>query len=202
MKEDYFHFHFKEEKDRAMHIIHRAITHHLKASRQGNANTKTRSEVRGGGRKPWKQKGTGRARAGSIRSPLWKGGGVIFGPRSKNYTNKINKKERRLAIKTLISNKTNYIQIIDQVNDIIEKPNTQHILKKLENFNVNIKTREIKFLIIIENDNRNLYFSVRNLPNVELINANNINVISLIKANNIITTTKAIDMINKKYNDQ
>lgn len=202
MNNNYFNFNKEKEKLKQMYTIHKAIKHHFYVSRQGNADTKTRSEVRGGGRKPWKQKGTGKARAGSIRSPLWKGGGVIFGPKSKNYTSKINKKEKQLAIKTLICNKENNTIIIDQITEKMEKPSTQLILKKLDNFNINIRKHKKKFLIVIQKDHRNLYLSIRNLPNVELINAKNINVISLIKANTIITTNETINLINKKYNGQ
>nr|YP_009392519.1 ribosomal protein L4 [Caloglossa monosticha]ARW61081.1 ribosomal protein L4 [Caloglossa monosticha] len=202
MKNDYFNFQLNKEQTKYMYVVHKAVTQHLNILRQGNANTKTRSEVRGGGKKPWKQKGTGRARAGSIRSPLWKGGGVIFGPKSKNYTSKINKKEKKIAIKTLIYNKSNHTIIVDQITEKIEKPSTKLVLKKLQNFNINIKTYNTKFLIIVENDNKNLYLSIRNLPNVELINAKNINILSLIKAHTIITTTKAINLINKKYHGE
>lgn len=202
MNKNYLHSDSNEEQKKKMYIIHKAVTQHFNISRQGNADTKTRSDTRGGGKKPWKQKGSGKARAGSIRSPLWKGGGVIFGPKNKNYKSKINKKEKKLAIKTLISNKKNHIIIIDQITEKIDKPSTQLILKKLNNFNINIKTHRDKFLIITENHHKNLYLSVRNLPNVELINARNLNLISLIKANTIITTTKAKNLINKKYNGQ
>lgn len=200
MKNQYFNFQLNKEKEKQMYLVHRAVAQHFNISRKGNANTKTRSEVRGGGKKPWKQKGTGRARAGSIRSPLWKGGGVIFGPKSKNYVSKINKKEKKLAIKTLIYNKSNHTIIFDKITEKIEKPNTKLFLKKLNDFNINVKVDQSKFLIIIENYNKNLYLSVRNLPNVKLINVENINILSLINANTIITTTKAINLINKKYN--
>lgn len=202
MNNDYFHSHSSEEQKKKMHIVHRAVTQHFSISRQGNANTKTRSDTRGGGKKPWKQKGSGKARAGSIRSPLWKGGGVIFGPKNKNYHSKINRKEKKLAIKTLIFNKENYTVIIDQITEKIDKPSTQLILKKLNDFNINVKTHRNKFLIITENYHKNLYLSVRNLPNVELINAQNLNLVSLIKANIIITTTRAKNLIYKKYNGQ
>lgn len=199
MENKYFNFNFNKNQKEQMYIVHKAITHHLNSSRQGSSNTKTRSEVRGGGRKPWKQKGTGKARAGSIRSPLWKGGGVIFGPKYKNYITKLNKKEKKLATKILIYNKQNHTIIIDQIAEQIDKPNTKSILKKLNNLNIKINENYIKLLIIIENYHKNLYLSIRNLPNVELTTANNINMLSLIKANKIITTHNALEIINQKY---
>nr|YP_009393758.1 ribosomal protein L4 [Caloglossa beccarii]ARW62320.1 ribosomal protein L4 [Caloglossa beccarii] len=201
MEKKYFSFNFNKNQEEQMYIVHRAITHHLNSSRQRSANTKTRSEVKGGGKKPWKQKGTGKARAGSIRSPLWKGGGIIFGPKYKDYITKINKKEKKLATKILIYNKQNNTIIINTITDEINKPNTKYFIKQLKNFNIQINDHNIKLLIIIENYHKNLYLSIRNLPNVELTTANNINILSLIKAHKIITTHHALKIINQKYKD-
>jgi len=107
------------------YLIHRDILRHQTSQKQGTISTKTRSEVRGGGRKPWQQKGSGRARAGSNRSPLWKGGGVIFGPKPRKVTLKLNKKERKLALQTLLYNKRNNISVIDNLEAAIESPKTK-----------------------------------------------------------------------------
>nr|YP_009295287.1 50S ribosomal protein L4 [Dasya binghamiae]AOH77299.1 50S ribosomal protein L4 [Dasya binghamiae] len=188
-----------EKTEQQMYIIHRALIQQLNEDRQGNANTKTRSEVRGGGKKPWKQKGTGRARAGSTRSPLWRGGGVIFGPKHKIYKNKINKKEKQLAIKTLIYNKFKNTIVTNNLFDQLNKPNTKLAQKELNNYGFNINNKNI--LIIIEKSDTLIYLSLRNLCNVELITSNNINVRSLIKADKILITLNALKQINDIYND-
>ena len=201
MENKYFDFEINKNQKEQMYIVHRAINNHLNSSRQGTSSTKTRSEVRGGGKKPWKQKGTGKARSGSIRSPLWKGGGVIFGPKNKNYITKINKKEKKLATKIIINNKKKDIIITDKIAEQIYKPNTKLVFKKLENLNINLNKCNVKLLIITENYDKNFYLSIRNIPNVELTTVNNINILSLIKANKIITTNYALDIISKKYNN-
>lgn len=187
----------KISKSTGMYIVHRALIKQLHEKRQGNANTKTRSEVKGGGRKPWKQKGTGRARAGSIRSPLWKGGGVIFGPKAKQYTKKINKKEKQLALRTLIYNKIQQTIIVDNFCKNLDKPKTQLVLKKILNFNI---SKDKKVLIIVLNKDINLYLSIRNLLNVELIAADQLNIIALLKADQLIITSNALDKIDEVYN--
>ena len=113
------------------YLIHRDILRHQSSQKQGTLSTKTRSEVRGGGAKPWQQKGTGRARAGSNRSPLWKGGGVIFGPKPRKVTLKLNKKERKLALQTLLYNKRNNISVIDDLESGIESPKTKTFSTKI-----------------------------------------------------------------------
>ena len=188
------------DESKQMYLIHKTIKQYLLNQRQGNAHTKTRSEVKGGGRKPWKQKGTGRARAGSIRSPLWKGGGVIFGPKNKIYKNKINKKEKHLAIKTLIYNKFQNTIIIDNFLINSDKPKTKTAINIFKNLGISITNNyDYKILLIIENDDKNLYLSIRNLPNVELITAYNLNALSLIKANKIVITIEALNAIKKIY---
>nr|YP_009295947.1 ribosomal protein L4 [Schimmelmannia schousboei]AOM64882.1 ribosomal protein L4 [Schimmelmannia schousboei] len=182
-----------------MYIIHRALIQQLLLTRQGNAHTKTRSEVRGGGRKPWKQKGTGRARVGSIRSPLWKGGGVIFGPKSKKYITKINRKEKKLAVKTLIYNKYKNTFIIENLGQNIIQPKTKFILNEIQQLNINYEKKN-KLLIIVNQKNSLLYLSLRNLQNIELIAANQINILSLIKADKILITLDALNTINAIYN--
>nr|UAD88882.1 ribosomal protein L4 [Gracilariopsis chorda] len=186
--------------DHDMYIIHRALIQQLHNCRQGNANTKTRSEVQGGGKKPWKQKGTGRARAGSIRSPLWKGGGVIFGPRTIKYKKKINKKEKKLALRIMLYNKFKNTVVIEYITDNLQKPSTKFIIKTLKNYNLNVNKQK-NILIIVRKKTYNLYLSTRNLQNVELIAANHLNIVSLLKADNILMTTDALDVIQNTYND-
>ena len=187
--------------DNNMYIIHRALKAQLTEKRFGNANTKTRSEVRGGGKKPWKQKGTGRARAGSTRSPLWKNGGVIFGPKSKTYSVKINKKEKILAIKTLLYNKYSNTILIDNIGKNLKKPKTKILLKELEEYGISPKIYlNHKILIIVDKVSQNLYLSTRNRSNIEIISAKNINNLSLIKADKLIVTSEALDIMNSHYN--
>nr|YP_009244222.1 ribosomal protein L4 [Gelidium elegans]AMK96464.1 ribosomal protein L4 [Gelidium elegans] len=181
----------------ALYSVHKALTNQLNNKRQGNAHTKTRSKVRGGGRKPWKQKGTGRARAGSTRSPLWKGGGVIFGPLSKKYTKKINIKEKRLALRNLIYNKRDKTIITNNFNKIINKPSTKIIIKELNLLGLSSQNEYI--LIIVSKKDHNLYLSLRNLKNVELIESKQLNILSLIRANKLIIDTQALKDINKTY---
>nr|YP_009391484.1 ribosomal protein L4 [Platysiphonia delicata]ARW59628.1 ribosomal protein L4 [Platysiphonia delicata] len=189
----------QETIDQQMYILHKVIKHQLKNLRQGNSHSKTRSEVRGGGKKPWKQKGTGKARAGSNRSPLWKGGGVTFGPRKKIYDSKINKKERLLATKTLIYNKQKKTIIIPDAWGTLEKPSTKYIINKLKNITQNDQkiSKSEKILIITEKNNDKLYLSIRNLSYVHVTNANNINLLLLIKAEKILVTFNALKIMKK-----
>nr|YP_010865237.1 ribosomal protein L4 [Campylaephora boydenii]WGT74107.1 ribosomal protein L4 [Campylaephora boydenii] len=183
-----------------MYLVHRAIKEQLNNQRYGNARTKTRSEVRGGGRKPWKQKGTGRARAGSTRSPLWRGGGVIFGPKTKKYNSKINRKEKKLAVKTLLYNKYEYTTVVNNLFTNIDKPNTKVLLNTLQQLGFCLNKQE-KFLVVVHKKTKNLYLSVRNISNIEIIEAINLNSLSIIKADRIILTNEALNTINKLYND-
>nr|YP_009397274.1 ribosomal protein L4 [Thuretia quercifolia]ARW66460.1 ribosomal protein L4 [Thuretia quercifolia] len=187
-----------EKYDKQMYILHKAIKKQLNEKRQGNAHSKTRSEVRGGGKKPWKQKGTGRARAGSTRSPLWKGGGVIFGPRNKTYETKINKKEKLLAIQTLIYNKLKQTVIIDNFLNNLNKPSTKNVVNELKKIGIDTN-KNSHTLIIVDKKNNELYLSIRNLTKIELITVNNINLLSLIKANKILITLSALNIMSKIY---
>lgn len=184
---------------KSMYLAHRALVQQLNNRRQGSAHTKTRSEVRGGGKKPWKQKGTGRARAGSTRSPLWKNGGVIFGPKHKIYNIKLNKKEKQLALKNIIHNKFNSTIIVEQFLTNIQEPSTKFLLEQIKNLGLPIN-RKIKILIITTSQNKNLYLSTRNLYNINLINANQLNIVALLKANYLIITLDALSIITKTYN--
>ena len=180
------------------YLLHKDILRHSNSQKQGTVSTKTRSEVRGGGRKPWQQKGTGRARAGSNRSPLWKGGGVIFGPKPKVTVLKLNKKERRLALQTLLYNKKNNILIIENLENEISQPKTKHFLKICQDCSVNLNQR---LLVVVSEKTSSLKLSTQNLKNVELISAANLNTLSLLKAKQIIVTPSAIKYIKEIYCD-
>jgi large subunit ribosomal protein L4 len=119
------------KEENAAHIVHRALVRQQANARQGTASAKTRAEVRGGGRKPWRQKGTGRARAGSIRSPLWRGGGVIFGPKPRDYDLKMNRKERRLALRTAIADRAEDMVVVEEFGDKLPKPKTKELVEAI-----------------------------------------------------------------------
>jgi large subunit ribosomal protein L4 len=180
------------------YLLHRDLLRHSSSQRQGTSSTKTRSEVRGGGRKPWKQKGTGRARAGSNRSPLWKGGGVSFGPKPKKILLKLNKKERQLALRTLLYNKKSNILIIENLETETIEPKTKTFLKICENCSVNL---DQKVLVIVSKKTIPLKLATQNLKNVELILASNLNTFSLLKAKQIILTPLAMNDIKEIYCD-
>jgi len=180
------------------YLIHRDILRHQLSQKQGTVSTKTRSEVRGGGKKPWQQKGTGRARAGSSRSPLWRGGGVIFGPKSKITNLKLNKKERNLALQTLLYNKRNNISIIDELESLIIEPKTKVFWNICQNYTRNINQ---KILLIVSKKTKSLKLSTQNLNNIELILASNLNTLSLLKAKQILITPLAINDIKEIYCD-
>jgi large subunit ribosomal protein L4 len=182
----------------ANYLIHKDILRHHASQRQGTVSTKTRSEVRGGGRKPWRQKGTGRARAGSNRSPLWKGGGVIFGPKPKTINFKLNKKERRLALQTLLYNKKNNLLIIENLENEITIPKTKTFLKICHDCGINLNQ---KLLIIVSKKTIPLKLSTQNLKNVEVISASNLNTLSLLKAKQVILTPSAVNDIKEIYCD-
>jgi large subunit ribosomal protein L4 len=195
------------------YLIHKDITRHKLLKQQGTSSSKTRSEVRGGGRKPWKQKGTGRARAGSIRSPLWRGGGVIFGPKAGNKTTfKLNQKERKLAIQTLFYNRRNNLTVINNLetklnssldSDYETKPTFNVIKsKKLKNLlkNLGIQLNQ-KILLIVTTKTDELVWASNNFPNIELLQASNLNTYSLLKAKQIIITVSALYIIKEIYCD-
>jgi large subunit ribosomal protein L4 len=181
------------------YLLHRDLLRHFNSQRQGTVSTKTRSEVRGGGRKPWRQKGTGRARAGSNRSPLWKGGGVIFGPKPKKVSLKLNKKERRLALQTLLYNKKNNILIIENLENEIANSKTKTFLKICQDCGIQLENNKVasKVLVIVSKKTTPLKLATQNLKNVELISASNLNTFSLLKAKQIILTPLAINDIKK-----
>lgn len=180
------------------YVLHKDIVRHLNSKRQGTVSTKTRSEVRGGGRKPWQQKGTGRARAGSNRSPLWKGGGVIFGPKPKAVTLKLNKKERQLALQTLLYNKKNNVIVIEDLETTLTESKTKSFVKMCEDCNINSNQ---KVLLVVSKKTLPLKLATQNLKNVELILASNLNTLSLLKAKQIILSSLSITDIKETYCD-
>ena len=180
------------------YLVHKDLLRHSNSQRQRTVSTKTRSEVRGGGKKPWRQKGTGRARAGSNRSPLWKGGGVIFGPKPKTISLKLNKKERRLAVQTLLYNKKNNTLIIENLENGLIESKTKNFVQICNNCSINFNQ---KVLVIVSEKTIPLKLSTKNLKNVELISASNLNTFSLLRANQIILTPLAINDIKEIYCD-
>jgi large subunit ribosomal protein L4 len=180
------------------YLVHKDLLRHFNSQKQGTVSTKTRSEVRGGGRKPWRQKGTGRARAGSNRSPLWKGGGVIFGPKPKKVVLKLNKKERKLALQTLLYNKEKNILIVENLENEITDPKTKTFVKVCQNCTINLNQ---KVLLVVSKKTTPLKLATQNLKNVELISASNLNTLSLLKAKKIILTSSAINDIKEIYCD-
>jgi len=185
----------KELTSTSNYIIHRAYLTQLFNERQGNANTLTRAEVNGGGRKPWKQKGTGRARAGSKSSPLWKGGGVTFGPKPKLYSNKINRKEWQLSLRNLLIAKQKDITIINNFSSVNYK--TDDIVKTLNIFNIKLFE---KTLIIVPKIDEKLLKSTRNIKTIKLIVANNLNVKQILLAKNLFITKDSLKTIEETYN--
>jgi len=173
-------------------IIHLSCVNHLNNKRRGTSSTKTKAEVSGGGRKPWKQKGTGRARAGSSRSPLWKGGGITFGPRPRDYTKTLTKQVKQLAIKSALSARfsENKIIFIDSIK--IDAPKTKDFVEMLTKLNA-----ENKVLIIVREKDANLSKSSGNLKNVKVITANRINTYDIIHADTIILTKDTVNFIEE-----
>nr|ALL97261.1 ribosomal protein L4 [Pyropia endiviifolia] len=187
----------KISQDSGMYLVHRALVKQSSEKRQGSANTKTRSEVRGGGRKPWRQKGTGRARAGSIRSPLWRGGGVIFGPKPRSFAKKMNKKERQLALRTALNNKSVNTLIVENFNSYFQQPKTKLFMEAIHRWNLDLNK---KVLVIVDKKDPNVYLSIRNLHNVEIISADTLNIMALLAAHKIIITVDALSKIQEVYN--
>ena len=182
----------------AAHIVHRALVRQMNNSRQGTASTKTRAEVRGGGRKPWRQKGTGRARAGSSRSPLWKGGGVIFGPKPRSYAVKMNRKERRLALSTAFQSRVDDLVVVEEFAEHLSRPKTKELVSALERWGV---TPGDKVLLIIKEKAENVYLSARNIEKVKLISSSNLNVFDILHADRIVATHSAISHIKETFHD-
>ena len=187
-----------EKKKRSIGLIHRAYLTQIKNSRKYLASTKTKSEVRGGGKKPWKQKGTGNARAGSSRSPLWKGGGVSFGPKPRVVTKKVNKKERRLAILSALYLKKQQFIFVDDLS-LNSNVKTKTVTKLLTD--LGLKNNE-KTLFILTEPDKQFWLASRNLKNVEVTAANCLNIKQLLSTNHIILSNASLDSINSTYGKQ
>ncbi|MEG4632325.1 50S ribosomal protein L4 [Microcoleus sp. AR_TQ3_B6] len=186
------------KEENASHIVHRALTRQMNNARQGNASTKTRSEVRGGGRKPWRQKGTGRARAGSIRSPLWRGGGVIFGPKPRDFEVKMNKKERRLALRTAFQSRTEDMIVVEEFAEQFPRPKSKELLSAIARWGIEPDT---KVLLILPEPQLNVYLSGRNIELVNVILASSLNVYDVLAADKIIVTSTALAKIQEIYGE-
>ncbi len=175
-------------------VVHSVLVNYLANQRQGTQSTKTRSEVSGGGRKPWRQKGTGRARQGSIRAPQWIKGGIALGPKPRSYKYRVNKKERQLAIKSLLSSKVleNNLVVIDKVE--LKEIKTKNMVKALENLKVTGKT-----LILLPEKNENVQKSARNIEGVKTTLVNTINVYDLLKYNKLVITLDTVKSLEEVY---
>ncbi|EGO65350.1 50S ribosomal protein L4 [Acetonema longum] len=174
-------------------VVHQALVMQLASRRQGTAATKTRAQVRGGGKKPWKQKGTGRARAGSIRSPLWVGGGTVFGPQPRSYSFRMPRKVRRLAIKSALSAKVaeGELLVVDGIG--FDQPKTKQVIDLLKNFNA----ADNKALIITAEENENVEKSSRNIEGVKAITSMGLNVFDLLHHDKILITKDAVTRIEE-----
>ena len=178
-----------------LHVMHLALRRQLNNARQGSASCKTRAEVSGGGKKPWKQKGTGRARAGSLRSPLFAGGGVIFGPKPRSYAFNMPQKARQLAIKSALSARSEQLVVVKDFSTIAE-PKTKLMVAALKSLNVSGKT-----LIVADvkaDENKNLELAARNIPSVKVILPSNLNVKDLLEADFVVMTESAVNVITER----
>ena len=175
-------------------VVHSVLVNFLANQRQGTQSTKTRAEVRGGGRKPWRQKGTGRARQGSIRAPQWIKGGIALGPKPRSYKYTVNKKERRLAIKSLLSSKVleNELTVVDAFN--FDSIKTKQMVNALTNLKVEGKT-----LVLLPEKNENVQKSARNIKNVKTLQVNTINVYDLLKYKNLVLTLDTVKKLEEVY---
>ena len=177
-------------------LIHRAVLRQLANKRQGTASTLTRSEVRGGGRKPYKQKGTGRARQGSIRTPLRPGGGVIFGPKPRSYNLDMNRKERRLALRTALMSRVTDIKAVEDFGSTLDQPKTSEIINGLSRLGIE-KTEKV--LVILDSPSVIIKKSINNIEKVKLIAADQLNVFDILNANKLVIGQSAINKIQEVY---
>ena len=175
------------------HLVHMAVVNQLANNRQGTQSAKTRSEVSGGGRKPWRQKGTGHARQGSTRSPQWTGGGVVFAPKPRDYSFKMNKKEKRIALLSALSSKVadNKIVVLDSFN--LDKVKTKKFAEVMSNLKVD------KALVVIEGENKNVVLSGRNIPTVKVSATNEINTYDVLKYETLVVTKAAVEKLEEVY---
>ena len=176
------------------HVVHQTVTSELSNSRQGTHSSKNRSAVRGGGKKPWNQKGRGVARAGTIRSPLWKGGGVVFGPEPHKYTKKTTKKMRRLARRSILSDKAKNGKLI-VIDDIaLKEPKTKLLFSLLES----LKLSDSKITLLVDSEKNNLFLAARNLPNVYLVESISASAYDLIDCDIIVAEKSGIELLNNQ----
>ena len=175
------------------HLVHMAVVNQLANNRQGTQSAKTRSEVSGGGRKPWRQKGTGHARQGSTRSPQWTGGGVVFAPKPRDYSFKMNKKEKRIALLSALSSKVadNKIVVLDAFN--LDEVKTKKFAEVMSNLKVD------KALVVIEGENKNVVLSGRNIPTVKVSATNEINTYDVLKYETLVVTKAAVEKFEEVY---
>ena len=176
------------------HLVHMAVVQQLANNRQGTQKAKTRSEVSGGGRKPWRQKGTGHARQGSTRAPQWTGGGVVFAPVPREYSFKINKKEKRAALKSALSDKVanGKLVVVDALT--FDAPKTKEFAKVMTNLNVNDKA-----LVVLNDNDANVVLSAKNIPTVKTSLTNTINVYDVVNAKTLVLTQDAVKTIEEVY---
>ena len=187
-------------EENASHIVHRALVRQANNERQGTASAKTRAEVKGGGRKPWKQKGTGRARAGSIRSPLWRGGGVIFGPKPRDYSTKMNRKERRLALRTAFQSRATEMVVVEDFDTQLAQPRTKELTAALARWGVQAGQKTL--LVVADvNESENVFLSARNIATVKLISAVGLNIFDILNSDHIVVTKSALTKIQEVYSD-
>ncbi len=175
------------------HLVHMAVVQQLANKRQGTQSAKTRAEVRGGGRKPWRQKGTGHARQGSTRSPQWKGGGVVFAPKPRDYSFKMNRKEKALAIKSALTSRVNAEKFVVLDSISFDEIKTKKMKAVLDNFKLE------KALVILDKKDENVTLSARNLPKVRTVLTNSINVYDILKYDTLVLTKDAVAQIEEVY---
>ena len=175
------------------HLVHMAVVNQLANNRQGTQSAKTRSEVSGGGRKPWRQKGTGHARQGSTRAPQWTGGGIVFAPKPRDYSFKMNKKEKRIALLSALSSKVadNKIVVLDAFN--LDEVKTKKFAEVMSNLKVD------KALVVIEGENKNVVLSGRNIPTVKVSATNEINTYDVLKYETLVVTKAAVEKLEEVY---
>jgi large subunit ribosomal protein L4 len=174
------------------HLIYEAVVNYRANQRRGTASTKTRAEVRGGGRKPWRQKGTGRARAGSTRSPLWRSGGITFGPRPRDYSYKMPRKAKRNALKSALAMKFAEKQIMVLDNLEFKEPKTKQGMNFLKKLKIE------SALVIDSQENRNLFLSLRNIPKVKAVDFNQVNIYDVLNHKSLVFTQKAFESLMER----
>ncbi len=183
----------------AKDLVYRALNRQLANARQGTVSTKTRSEVKGGGRKPWRQKGTGRARAGSTRSPLWRGGGVTFGPKPRDFSINMNRKERKLALRTALMSRFDDLVVVTDFREHLPTPKTKELVLALQRWGLEPKQ---KALLILHETPDTVALSSRNIANLVSIGATELNVFDILNAEKIVVTVPSLEVIKQTYENK